>query len=418
MNLSSQLILLGILIVLSAFFSGTETAFTSLSKIRIQHLLEQKKKGIKRVKILTDNTERLIITILIGNNLVNIAASSIATSIAIEVLKSNGVGIAIGLMTLIILIFGEIFPKTIATSRNEFIAIHSAPVIQFLQILLFPFIKFLESLVFFISRPFRKGSKKPLITEAEIKSIVRLGALSGEVEKDEVEMIQNIFRFSDMRVREIMTDRSHIYAIDINNNCNEICDEIIEKGFSRIPVYKKNIDNIIGILYTKDLLQAIIQKNKSFSFHEIMRQPTFIPETMPLDNMLNEFQKKKNHIAIVIDEHGGVCGLVTIEDLLEEIVGDIIDETDIEKVFIRKISKNKYIVKGETEVEKVNKQTGLGIKKKGDFETIAGFVLSRLKNIPQVGEEITFNNYLIRVTKANEKRIIELEISKKPFSTA
>lgn len=412
MDISQQFIVLGILIVLSAFFSATETAFTSLSKIRIQHLIDQKKKGIRRVKILTDNNEKLIITILIGNNLVNIAASSIATSIAIDVLKSSGIGIAIGLMTLVILIFGEIFPKTIATSKNEFIAIHSAPVIHFLQIVLFPIVKVLESLVFFISRPFKKGPIKPIITEAEIKSIVKLGALAGEVEKDEVEMIQNIFRFTDMRVREIVTNRNNIYAIDVDHDLTEVCDEIMEKGFSRIPVFKEKKDNIIGILYTKDLMQAVIREDKNLSINKIMRQPVFIPETMLLDNMLKFFQRNKVHIALVVDEHGGICGLVTIEDLLEEIVGDIVDETDIETVFIRKIRKNKYIVKGETKVEIVTKQTGIDIHEKGNFETIAGFVLAKLKKIPEVGEEITFKNYLIRVTKANEKKIIELEILK------
>ncbi|MCG8573111.1 MAG: hemolysin family protein [Spirochaetes bacterium] len=411
--MSYQFIILGILIILSAFFSGTETAFTSLSKIRIQHLLEQKKKGIKLVKALKDENERLIITILIGNNLVNIAASSIATSIAIEVLESNGIGVAIGLMTMIILIAGEIFPKTIAISKNEFIAINSAPVIQLLQFVLFPLIKFLEIIVYSVSLPFRKEVTKPIITEAEIKSVVRLGAHAGEVEEDELEMIQNIFRFSDMKVREIMTDRSQIYAIDVNLEIDEVCDELIQKGFSRIPVFKEKNDNIVGILYTKDLLQAIIKKDKNISIENIMRTPVFIPETMLLDNMLKEFQQEKVHIALVVDEHGGISGLVTIEDLLEEIVGDIIDETDKEKVFIKKVSKNKYIVKAETEIEIINKELGLKLDEKADYETIAGFVLSKLKYIPKADEEITLNNYIIRVTKANNKRIIELEIIKK-----
>jgi len=414
MEIAEQFFILLIFIFLSAFFSGVETAFVSLSDIKIQHFLDQNKKGIKRVKALKDNNKRLIITILIGNNLVNIAASSIATSIAIDIFKSNAIGISVGIMTLTILIFGEIIPKNIAMAKNEWIAIKAAPAVRLLQVVLFPVIKILEWFTMFISIPIDTNGADPIITEAEIKSAVSLGEEVGEVEEDERIMIHNIFRFSDLQVNEIMTDRTRMFSIRAGENLRDIAQEIIRQGYSRIPVYEENADNIVGILYAKDVLQATLKNQNDLPVKDLVRPSMFIPETMLIDDLLREFQKQKVHIAMVVDEHGGISGLITIEDLLEEIVGDIYDETDKELIMIRKVSKTKSIVKGETEIEEVNRVLHLGLSEREDYETISGFILAELRHIPEAGEELKIGNHIIRVTEADQQRIIEVEIERGP----
>jgi len=379
---ADQSFILLIFVLLSAFFSGVETAFISLSEIRIQHLIEQDRRGIQLVKDLKHNNERLIITILIGNNLVNIAASSIATSITIQTFQSNAIGIAVGIMTLVILIFGEIIPKNIAMANNEQIAIIAAPVIRVLQYVLFPIIKLLEVFTHFISKPFQDNSEP-------------------------------IIRFSDLQVNEIMIDRTMMFSVDVVMSLQEVAQEIVNRGYSRIPVYEEKPDRMIGILYSKDVLRAILSENGSNSVKDLIRPAMFIPETMLLDDLLREFQKDKVHIALVADEHGGISGLITIEDLLEEIVGEIYDETDNEQIMIRKISENKSIVRGETEIEAVNEAMQLTLSEKEDYETISGFILAELRHIPEKGEELKIENTVIRVTKADEKRIIEVEIEKR-----
>jgi magnesium and cobalt exporter, CNNM family len=415
MDIPDHSFILLICIFLSAFFSGVETAFVSISDIRIQHLVEEKKRGVALVKTLKDNYQRLIITILVGNNLVNIAASSIATSIAIEIFESNALGIAVGIMTLVILIFGEIIPKNIAIAKNEMIAIASAPIIQALQYALFPIIKLLEMFTLFISKPF-EGEQDPIITESEIKSVVSLGEEAGEVEEDERIMIHNIFRFSDLQVSEIMIDRTRIFSIDAESNLMDVIHDIIQKGFSRIPVYNSDPDNIAGILYIKDILKVFSSNEDNTEIKNLVRPAMFIPETMLLDDLLQEFQKEKIHIALVADEHGGISGLITIEDVLEEIVGEIYDETDKEHIMIRKVGNLKSIVKGEAEIEDVNRELDLGLDEQGDYETISGFILSHLRHIPEAGEELKIDNAVIRITKADEKRIVEVEIEKRSDS--
>lgn len=413
MDIPDHSFILLIFILLSAFFSGVETAFVSLSDIRIQHLIEENRRGINLVKTLKENYQRLIITILVGNNLVNIAASSIATSIAIDIFQSNALGIAVGVMTIVILIFGEIIPKNIAIAKNELIAIAAAPIIQALQFILFPVITLLELFTLIVSKPFEKD-QYPIITESEIKTVVTLGEEAGEVEEDERIMIHNIFRFSDLQVSEIMTDRTKIFSIDVDSDLPEVTHDIIQKGFSRIPVYDNDPDNIAGILYAKDILKAFSSNQDDMDIKHLIRPPMFIPETMLLDDLLQEFQKEKVHIALVADEHGGISGLITIEDVLEEIVGEIYDETDKENVMIRKAVHGKSIVKGEAEIEDVNQQLGLNLDEQGDYETISGFILSHLRHIPATGEELNIDNAVFRITKADEKRIVEIEVEKNP----
>ena len=414
MDIPDQSFLLLLLIILSAFFSGVETAFVSLSDIRLKHLCEKEnKKSLLRVKQLKDNSERLIITILIGNNLVNIAASSIATKVAIDIFESKGIGIAIGAMTLIILIFGEIVPKNIAMAKNELIAVIAAPVIRLLQLTLFPAIFCLEKITRFVAKPINNEIAEPLITEAEIKSVVNLGEEIGEIEKDERIMIHNIFRFSELQANEIMTDRTQIFSLDAMCYLKEVSDLIVSNGFSRIPVFEDNSDNIKGILYAKDVLQLLLSKSEDRPIKDLIRPAMIIPETMLIDQLLREFKREKVHIAMVVDEHGGISGLITIEDVLEEIVGDIYDETDKDEERIRIVDDYKSFVKGETEIEEVNRNLSLNLSEEEDYETISGYILAQLRHIPEIGEELSTDEVIIRITQADQQRIIEVEIEQK-----
>jgi CBS domain containing-hemolysin-like protein len=406
--------LLVLLVCCSAFFSSVETAFVSLSEIRVQHLLENGKKGVALVKRLRDNYQRLIITILIGNNLVNIGASSIATSMAIKVYGDTGVGIAVGVMTFVILVFGEITPKTVAMAHNEWLAITAAPLVRAIQFPFFPAILLMEWITAALARPMRNKDCHPVITEAEIKSVVSLGEEIGEVEEDERIMIHNIFRFSDLEVYEIMTDRTRIFSVNADRTVDEVAPEIVKQGYSRVPVFKEVPDRMVGVLHAKDVLHAAISGRGGAAVSGIARPPMFVPETMLLDDLLKLFQQRKTHLSLVVDEHGGVSGLVTIEDLLEEIVGEIYDEMDTDPPLIRKVDKTRSLVRGETEVEEVNRHLKLGIDEHEDYETISGFILQRLRYIPQVGEEVRLGGAVIRVTKADPQHIIEVEIEKAP----
>ncbi|MFZ5571802.1 MAG: hemolysin family protein [Thermodesulfobacteriota bacterium] len=418
MDIVDQTFLLIACLVFSAFFSATETAFVSLSKIRIQHLIEQERRGIKRVQSLKENPKRLIITILIGNNLVNIAASSIATSVAISIFHSNAIGIVVGVMTLVILIFGEIVPKNIAFSKNEQIAVAAAPIIRAIQVLFFPAIILLEWVTRLMSKPFEDHIGQ-IITEEEIKTVVNLGEEAGEVEEDERIMIHNIFRFSDLEAYEIMVDRTKMFLVDAEATLCDVADDIVNKGFSRVPAFEGKHDNIVGILYTKDVLKAALSGFEDRRVKDLVRPAMFIPETMLLDDLLKEFQKAKVHIAMVADEHGGISGLITIEDILEEIVGDIYDETDKEQIMIRRIDDRRSIVRGETEIEEINEKLDLGISEEEDYETISGYILSHLRRIPESGEELNIRDTTYRITKADNKHIIEVEIEKPlPDSTS
>ncbi len=418
MGSTSEGFILLLFICLSAFFSGVETAFVSISDIRVQHLFEQNRRGIPLVRRLKSNYQRLIITILIGNNLVNIAATSIATAMAIDFFQSHAIGIAVGGMTLVILVFGEIFPKTIAMAYNEAIAVRAAPVIRLLQLALYPVIRLLELFMHAISLPLAKAETDPIITEAEIKSVVSMGEEAGEVEKDERIMIHNIFRFTELEANEIMVDRTHMFSIDARESVRSVAPEIVRQGYSRIPVYDGNPDQMVGILYAKDVLQAILEGGEDRPVKDLARPAMFIPESTLTDDLLREFQKEKVHIALVVDEHGGISGLITIEDLLEEIVGDIYDETDTEEILIRRVDKSTAIVQGETEIEAVNDALGLGLSEREDYETISGLILSRLRRIPDVGEELELPNCSIRVTKADPQRIIEVAITQTSESPA
>jgi len=414
-----EIILLIILFILSAFFSASETALTSLSRIRVSRMKEQKLRGAKLVSELKEKPSEFLSTILIGNNLVNIAASALATTIIIRLLAEQGfaniglaVGVATGVMTFLILTFGEIIPKTIALRKAESFSLFVAPIIVTLSFILKP----IAYLIGFICRPFillfggKAPEKGPFITEEEIRLILAAGEKEGVIEEEERQMITSIFEFGDTVVREVMTPRPDISAADSGKTLEGIKNVVIESGHSRIPVYETNLDNIVGLVYAKDLLKSGIANLK-----DILRPAVFIPEAKKVSELLHEMQAARTHLAIIVDEYGMTSGVVTLEDLIEEIVGEIHDEFEREEKMIEKIDKNTFVVDGRLSLKDLNDRLKFSFpEEEKEFDTIGGFVFAELGKVPSVGNTVRFEGLLIRVERVLRRRITRVRITKIP----
>jgi len=396
-----QFVLLFVLLLLSGFFSSAETALFSISKAKAIHLAKEKGPANKLIKKMKADPHRLLTTILIGNNLVNIGASAIATAITIDLIASHAVGIATGVMTFLILIFGEIFPKSIATRNNILIARLVIFPLYWLSILFTPLIVFLN----FIPKLTGKIHKKPIVTEEELMTFVEVVEEEGGIEEEEKALIENIFEFDDTNASEIMAPRADMFVIDVNEELK--LEEIVKSGFTRIPVIEGDIDHVVGILNIKDLLMHQATSSEAIDVRKIMREPYFVPENKKLDNLLQQFKKRKQHMAIVVDEHGGVSGLITLEDALEEIVGEIIDETDTVEPHIVKTRPNEWRVLGKSEIDEVNATIEMNIPDSREYDTFSGYVLDKIGRIPQEKEEIPLGHFLVTVKEMDGNRIRE-----------
>jgi len=400
--------LLFILVALSAFFSGVETAVMSVSLIKAKSLVKQKKRGAKSLLRIKENPHRFLITILVGNNLVNIFAASIATLVFTRMFGSTGVGIATGIMTFLILVFGEITPKTFATQNAERISLLVARPIEVLSYVLFPVVKILEGLTSFLHR---FGSKEGL-TEEEIRTIVSMGYEEGILKKDIARMMHSLLEFEDIRVEEVMTPKTDMIFVNADSKLKDVIDYIIKSPYSRHPAYSRNKDNIVGILDIDDVVDYIKKKRLGIKVRDIAREVYFVPETKKINELLTEFQKRKTRMAIVVNEYGSVLGLVTMEDVLEEIVGEIFDKSQRKNHYIKKPEKNVFLVDGRTDVEHIEKTIGIKIDEE-HFNTIAGFVEHKLGRIPKKGEKIDLGKIMIIIEKANKQRIEKIKIIKK-----
>ncbi len=387
------------LLLLSGFFSSAETALFSISKARARHMAKSQIKSCRLIKTMKDDPHRLLTTILIGNNLVNVGASALATSIAIKMVTNNAVGIATGVMTFLILVFGEVFPKSLATRNNVLIAKMIILPLYWLSILFFPITLFLN----FIPKLTYKIKKTPSFTEEELMTLVEAVEEEGEIKKEEKKLIHKIFEFDDINASEIMTPRGDMFTIDINQEIH--FDAIGKSGFTRIPVIKGDLDHVIGIINVKDIFLHLAISQTKPDIKRIMREPYFIPENKKLDNLLHQFKKRKQHIAIVVDEHGGVAGLITLEDVLEELVGEISDETDIIEHHIIRVKDNEWIVLGKADIEGVNEKIGMEIPESKEYDTFSGYVLYKIERIPKEMEQINIGNFIITVKEMEGNRI-------------
>lgn len=403
-----ELIILIILIGLSGFFSASETALTSLSKIRIRQMIEENTKGAETINKLVENPSKMLSSILVGNNVVNIAASALATSIAIRQFGENGVGIATGIMTIIVLIFAEITPKSIATTNPEIVALKVAKYIKFIITVLNPISMVFTSITRGILKllGINADNSKPFITEEELKTMLDVSHEEGVLEVEERKMIYNVFEFGDTRVKDIMVQRTDMTAIDINSTYEEVRESFKKEQFSRIPVYKDSIDNIIGILHVKKL---VFTTKEEFNINNIISEPYFTYEFKRTTELFEEMRKNRISLTIVLDEYGGTVGLVTIEDLVEEIVGEIEDEYDEENQGIKIIKEDEYIINGNVKIDEVNEMIGTNIESE-DFDSIGGFVIGEIGRFPDQGEIIEYENIKFIIEKIDKNSIKKMKM--------
>lgn len=408
-------VVLIVLIFLSGFFSSSETAYASLNKIRIKNYAENGNKKAKTALDVAERFEEMISAILIGNNVVNIAASSIGTVLATAMLgEAYGPLVSTVVMTILVLIFGEVLPKCYGKQNSEVIALNVGGILKFLMKLFTPFIFLLVKMQNLITKltSKNKGAAEPSVTEEELMYIIENIEEEGVINEDESELVQSALKFNDITVKEVLTHRVDIAAVDINDDINNVIDLVIKERFSRMPVYDKTIDKIVGILHTKDLMEAKIL-GKEIDLRKMISKPIFVHKTKKIFELLNEFKSNKHHIAIVTDDYGGTMGIVTMEDMLEELVGEIWDEDEIAVNDITKTTDNSYVVNGDTSISDFMENLGLNDKDiDTDYDYVSGWVLEMLGHIPEVDEYFTFNDLKVTVTQMDDNRVVKLRIDK------
>ena len=406
-----MIIFIFILLIISGFLSASETSFFNLRK---------HEKVNKEVKKLLDKPRELLTFILIGNTLANIAIGSIAASYTINVLakkftnipKENLLFLEVIIITLIILIFGEIIPKTFAVNRSIYFSnLISIPIIFLLKVFKPFFIIFYKISDFIIQiNPFTK--EKTFDTEEELIMLTELVEEEGTIQQTESDMIQSVFQFDDKLVKEILTPRVDIVAINSTASLDEAMDLITNKKVSKIPVYKETIDNVLGILYAKDIIPYLMGSRPKINLVNLSREPLFVPETKPIDDLLMDFKNKKKNIAIAVDEWGGTSGLVTLEDVIEEVVGEVGDPYDHEEYSFRKISKGHYIVEGAIKIYDLEENIDIHFPDIREYDTLAGYILDSIGDIPKEGEKVNYGEYIFQVIKLKKNRIDQVEIKR------
>ena len=409
------------LIVLSAFFSGAETSLTSASKSRIHTLAKSGKRNAIIFEKIFKNKEQLICTILLVNNLVNVLASAIATSILLKLFDSDGIAYVTIIMTFMILLFGELLPKTIALFKADSIALKISPFFNILILILFPITFTFNAIVNVLMKIFNIKTFNENQVETQIESEEELrGAIElhgdNSKEKQEKEMLRSILDLDDVSVNSIMIPRKNIYSLPISIKFDDLIIKVQDSPHSRIPIWEKNPENIIGVLHVRRLIGHKIKINSDFNILSFCNKPWFIPETTTLANQLMEFKKRKEHFASVVDEYGEFLGIVTLEDILEEIVGDIDDELDVMKVSkeikgVKQKSKNVFIVKGTVTIRDLNRELSWLIPDK-EASTIAGLILHESRTIPNIGQIFLFYGFKFEILEKKNNQIILIKISK------
>ena len=405
-----QIIVLIILLVLSGFFSMSETALMALSKIRIRHMVEEGVKGAKLVEKLTEDPNKLLGAILIGNNIVNILASSLATTLFVSLVGPSGVGVATAVMTVLVLIFGEITPKSIAKQKSEEVSLKVSKPINIIVKILKPFIgifSFISSLFIRLLGGDPKATE-PFITEEELRTMVGVSEEEGVLEDVEKEMIFNVFDFADSQAKDVMVQRVDIVAVDTEATYEEVLEVIKTEQFSRIPVYNQTIDDIVGVLYVKDLIIAG-QNKEGFKVSDYMREPYYTFEFKKIKELFNEMKKTRNHLSVVVDEYGGTVGIVTIEDLIEEVFGDIEDEYDDYDKEIEVVKEDEYIVDGSAKLDDISELIGVNMESE-EFDSVGGLIIGELGRFPDNKEEVTLNKIRFVVEEVDKNRIKKVRI--------
>lgn len=420
------IILIAVLILLSAFFAAAEMALVSVRKTRIKQLVEEGNARARTVLELIDHPTNFMATVQIGVTLVALMASAFAAVniaepatkwlISVGVAASTAKPVAVIGVTIILslftLVFGEIAPKSLALQHAEKVALNVAGTVRFLSLLGLPAVKLVSFLSDLVVRPFGGHVRftNPILTEEELKMLVEAGEEEGVIEEEEKEMIHSIFDFTDTVARQVMVPRTDMDAAPVTSTLDDLLDVITTSGHSRIPIYEDNVDNIVGVVHAKDLLPILRQEKRVFDIRAVMREAYFIPETKDVDELLAEFKRGNVQMAIVRDEYGGTAGLVTVEDLLEEIVGEIRDEYDIEEPLIEVLDADHALVSARMSVDDLNEQMDLDIPESEEYETIGGFVFDLFGRQPNEGEMISWSNLDFVVQTLEGGRIDRIQV--------
>jgi len=408
-----QLVILVLLLSASAFFSSAETALMTSNKLRIRNLAENGDKRAEKVLEITANTDKMLSAILIGNNIVNLSASALSTTLTLKVFGSSLVGVATGVLTFLILVFGEITPKNVASKNAEDMALKYIGIISVLVIVLTPVIYVVNKVAGIVISLFVKNNDdNNMVTEDELRAMVEVSHEDGVIEKEEKKMIVNVVDFGDTVVGDIMLPRVDMVMVSVESSYGEILKIFREEKYTRIPVYEESPDNVIGILNVKDFL--LIEDKENFSVKEHLREPLYTYEYKKTSSLMVDMRKTGANIVIVLDEYGTTVGLITLEDMLEEIVGEIRDEFDAdEDEGITKISETEYLIDGSTNLDDVNDRIGLELSSE-EYESIGGIIMEKLGRLPVEGEVITFDNIILTVKKMDHARIEKVGLKLKP----
>jgi len=419
-NMTLDFVILAGLLLITSLISASETALIGLGRIRLAKAIEMGGKRGQALEQWKNDPNRLLTTILILSNASNIILTTIAAFMAVhlaDLFQWNrgqvGALVATG-VTLIVILFGEVTPKVLAIHRAESIALFMIRPLVVIEKVLRPLTRSLVMAANLVLRPFglQADGSVPMVTEEEIRALIQMGAEEGVIEDQEHQMIHAVIDLGETQVREVMVPRTEMECINAVDHMDRIIDQIIRTGYSRMPVFRENVDNIVGVVYTKDIL-SILQNRELIVLQDILRQPYFIPETMKVDELLREFQRGHLHMAIVVDEYGGTSGMVTLEDLIEEIVGDIRDEYDIldaEEKNVEKIEEGLWRVRGVTDIAEINELTLLNLPESRDVNTIAGFVTELMGRVPKKGEQVVFQNIELTILAATSRKIDRLQV--------
>jgi CBS domain containing-hemolysin-like protein len=394
---------LAVLIGLSGFFSGLEVALVGIRKSKVVQLYNEGKKGSKALHKLKMNPSWMMSSVNLGNNLVNVGASALATSTAIRLFGNDGLGIAVGVMTFLILVFGEITPKTYCNANATRVALRYAPVLLAFSYAFYPVVKFFEIITKGVVKITGSSHTPPPITEDDIRGVIDQGLEEKAIEKDEMELVQGALKFDDTVIRSVMTPRTKMFSLNSKMLLFEALPQINQKGYSRIPIFKDTADDVVGFIHVRDVLKELEKDNKMVTLEEIARKPVFASQEKMISSLLKEMKGRKTHMAIVIDEHGGVEGLVTLEDLLEEIVGEIEDETDLTRpTGYERIDQDTIITNGDIEIDIINEIFKTKIPEGDDYASLNGLLHERLQDIPQEGDKVEVDNLRIIVEKVSK----------------
>ena len=411
-----QLIAILILLALSAFFSSAETALTSANKIKIKNLAEEGSSKAKLVMKIIDNQPKMLSTVLIGNNIVNLSAASLATVFCTNVFGNAYVGLGTGILTLLVLLFGEITPKTAATIHADKLALIYARYISFLMTLFTPIVWIVGILSTGVMTILRINPKKEkeLITEEELRTIVDMSHEEGVIESDEKQMITNVFDFGDQTAKDIMVPRVDMTVVDVDDSYEAVLKVFKSELYSRLPVYEDDTDNIIGILNLKDMMR--VENKEDFSIRKLMREPLYTYEYKKVSKLIAEMRKSTANVIIVLNEYGSTVGMITLEDMLEELVGEIRDEydDDEDEDFIV-LSDNAYLIDGAMKLDDINERLGTELMSE-DFDSIGGYVTGLLNHFPETGEKVNDGNLMFIIDKADKTRVERVKLIVKPVA--